>query len=126
MICDNLPHSSGGTLRYDRIYKWIIAAWLNLCWILKIFTVILLQQAEEDICFLLTLKKEVDMDKMELKKLLAGLSIASLIAGTSLAMTGCATGWSADKAGAGGTDTEQSEAKKEAPAKRPAGKSGWG
>jgi radical SAM modification target selenobiotic family peptide len=32
------------------------------------------------------------MDKKELKKLLAGLSIASLIAGTSLGMAGCATG----------------------------------
>ena len=42
--------------------------------------------------YLLTLTEEVDMDKKELKKLLAGLSIASLIAGTSLAMTGCATG----------------------------------
>lgn len=32
------------------------------------------------------------MGKKELKKLLAGLSIASLIAGTGLAMKGCATG----------------------------------
>jgi len=32
------------------------------------------------------------MDKKELKKLLAGLSIASLIASTGLTMTGCATG----------------------------------
>jgi len=30
------------------------------------------------------------MDKKELKKLLAGLSIASLIAGASLTMAGCA------------------------------------
>jgi radical SAM modification target selenobiotic family peptide len=35
---------------------------------------------------------EVDMDKKELKKLLAGLSVASLIAGASLTMAGCATG----------------------------------
>jgi radical SAM modification target selenobiotic family peptide len=34
---------------------------------------------------------EVDMDNKELKKLLAGLSVASLIAGSSLAMTGCAS-----------------------------------
>ena len=66
------------------------------------------------------------MDKKELKKLLAGLSIASLIVGTGLTMTGCATGWGGDTAGAGGTDTEQSEATKEAPAKKPAGGSGWG
>ena len=65
------------------------------------------------------------MDKKELKKLLAGLSIASLIAGASLSMTGCATAWGGDKAGAGGTDTEQSAATKEAPAKKPAGGSGW-
>ena len=66
------------------------------------------------------------MDKKELKKLLAGLSIASLIAGASLTMAGCAkTGWGGDKAGAGGTDTEKSEATKEAPAKKPAGGSGW-
>jgi radical SAM modification target selenobiotic family peptide len=32
------------------------------------------------------------MDKKELKKLLASLSIASLIVGTGLTMTGCATG----------------------------------
>ena len=65
------------------------------------------------------------MDKKELKKLLAGLSIASLIAGASLGMTGCATGWSGDEAGAGGTEMEKSEATKEAPAKKPAGGSGW-
>lgn len=40
--------------------------------------------------FLLTRKEEVDMDKNELKKLLAGLSIASLIAGAGLSVTGCA------------------------------------
>jgi len=44
------------------------------------------------VVFLLTLTVEVSMDKKELKKLLAGLSIASLIAGTSLGMAGCATG----------------------------------
>ena len=75
--------------------------------------------------FLLTKDKEVDMDKKELKKLLAGLSIASLIVGASLTMTGCATGWTGDNAGAGGTDTEKSEDAKEAPAKKPAGGSGW-
>jgi len=31
------------------------------------------------------------MDKKELKKLLAGISIASLIAGAGLAASGCAT-----------------------------------
>jgi radical SAM modification target selenobiotic family peptide len=41
--------------------------------------------------FLLTKDKEVDMDKKELKKLLAGLSVASLIAGAGLSVTGCAT-----------------------------------
>jgi radical SAM modification target selenobiotic family peptide len=40
---------------------------------------------------LLTYAEEVDMDKKELKKLLAGLSIASLIAGAGLSVTGCAT-----------------------------------
>ena len=34
---------------------------------------------------------EVDMDKNDLKRLLAGLSIAGLIAGTGLSVTGCAT-----------------------------------
>lgn len=41
--------------------------------------------------FLLTQDEEVDMDKKDLKKLLAGLSIASLIAGAGLSVTGCAT-----------------------------------
>ena len=41
--------------------------------------------------FLLTEDEEVDMDKKELKKLLAGLSIVSLIAGAGLSVTGCAT-----------------------------------
>ncbi len=41
--------------------------------------------------FLLTKDKEVDMEKKELKKLLAGLSVASLIAGAGLSVTGCAT-----------------------------------
>jgi len=38
-----------------------------------------------------TMDEEAAMDKNELKKLLAGLSIASLIAGAGLAVTGCAT-----------------------------------
>ena len=41
--------------------------------------------------FLLPYNEEVDMDKKELKKLLAGLSIASLIAGAGLSVSGCAT-----------------------------------
>lgn len=41
-------------------------------------------------CFLLTHDTEVDMDKKDLKKLLAGLSIASLIAGAGLSIGGCA------------------------------------
>ena len=66
------------------------------------------------------------MDKKELKKLLAGLSIAGLIAGAGLSMTGCATAWSAEKnTGAGGTEMEQETTAKEAPAKKPAGGSGW-
>ena len=40
---------------------------------------------------LVTLDEEVDMDKKDLKKLLAGLSIASLLTGAGLAVTGCAT-----------------------------------
>jgi radical SAM modification target selenobiotic family peptide len=40
---------------------------------------------------LLTKDEEVDMDKKDLKKLLAGLSIASLLTGAGLAVTGCAT-----------------------------------
>jgi radical SAM modification target selenobiotic family peptide len=43
------------------------------------------------VLFLLSADEEVDMDKKELKKLLAGLSIASLIAGAGLSVTGCAT-----------------------------------
>lgn len=73
---------------------------------------------------LLTECEEVDMDKKELKKLLASLSIASLIAGAGLSVTGCATAWSGEKAGAGSTDVESSTTK-EAPAKKPAGGSGW-
>ena len=75
--------------------------------------------------FLLTKHEEVDMGKKELKKLLASLSIASLIAGAGLSVTGCATAWSGEKAGAGSTETEQSSTAKEAPAKKPAGGSGW-
>jgi radical SAM modification target selenobiotic family peptide len=41
-------------------------------------------------CFLLTCIEEVDMDKKDLKKLLAGLSIAGLIGGAGLSMGGCA------------------------------------
>ena len=66
------------------------------------------------------------MDKKEMKKLLAGLSIASLIAGAGLSVTGCATAWSGEKqTGAGSTEMEQSSTDKEAPAKKPAGGSGW-
>ena len=63
------------------------------------------------------------MDKKDLKKLLAGLSIAGLIGGAGLSMGGCAaTAWSGEKqSGAGGTETTQ-----EAPAQQPAGGSGWG
>jgi radical SAM modification target selenobiotic family peptide len=43
------------------------------------------------VLFLLTKYKEVDMDKKDLKKLLAGLSIVSLIAGAGLSVTGCAS-----------------------------------
>ena len=76
--------------------------------------------------FLLTKYEEVDMDKKELKKLLAGLSIASLIAGAGLSVTGCATAWSGEThSGAGSTETEQSSTVKETPAKKPAGGSGW-
>jgi len=45
---------------------------------------------KRDVIFI-NLRQEVDMDKKEMKKLLAGLSIASLIAGAGLSMTGCAT-----------------------------------
>ena len=70
--------------------------------------------------------RRVGMDKKELKKLLAGLSIAGLIAGAGLSVTGCATAWSAEKqTGAGGTEMEQGTTAKEAPAKKPAGGSGW-
>lgn len=65
------------------------------------------------------------MDKKELKKLLASLSIVSLIAGAGLSMTGCATAWSGEKAGAGGTEADENTTAKEAPQKKPAGGSGW-
>ena len=82
--------------------------------------------AEKRRRFLLTQGEEVDMEKKDLKKLLAGLSIASLIAGAGLSVTGCAsTGWSAEKSGAGSTEMEKSSTAKEAPAKKPAGGSGW-
>ena len=65
------------------------------------------------------------MDKKELKKLLASLSIASLIAGAGLSVTGCATAWGGEKnTGAGGTEMEQEKTTKETPAHRPAG-GGW-
>lgn len=41
--------------------------------------------------FFETSEEEIDMDKKELKRLLAGLSIASLLAGAGLSVTGCAT-----------------------------------
>ena len=65
------------------------------------------------------------MDKKELKKLLASLSIVTLIAGAGLSMTGCATAWSGEKAGAGGTEVDENTTAKEAPHKKPAGGSGW-
>ena len=65
------------------------------------------------------------MDKKELKKLLASLSIVSLIAGAGLSMTGCATAWSGEKAGAGGTEVDENTTAKDAPQKKPAGGSGW-
>jgi len=37
------------------------------------------------------LRQEVNLNKKEMKKLLVGLSIAGLIAGAVLSMTGCAT-----------------------------------
>ena len=40
--------------------------------------------------FFINLDTEVDMDKKDLKKLLAGLSIASLITGAGLSIGGCA------------------------------------
>ena len=49
-----------------------------------------LEKAEE-YCYLLSADEEVDMAKKELLKLLAGLSLASLIAGAGLSVTGCAT-----------------------------------
>jgi len=65
------------------------------------------------------------MDKKDLKKLLAGLSIASLLGGAGISLTGCAaTGCSAEKSGAGGTQMEESSTPQEAPAKKPAGGSG--
>ena len=65
------------------------------------------------------------MDKKELKKLLASLSIVSLIAGAGLSMTGCSSAWSGEKAGAGGTEVDENTTAKEAPHKKPAGGSGW-
>jgi len=37
------------------------------------------------------LRQEVNLNKKEMKKLLVGLSIAGLIAGAGLSMTGCVT-----------------------------------
>jgi radical SAM modification target selenobiotic family peptide len=37
------------------------------------------------------LRQEVNLNKKEMKELLVGLSIAVLIAGAGLSMTGCAT-----------------------------------
>ena len=37
------------------------------------------------------LRQEVNLNKKEMKKLFFGLSIAGLIAGAGLSMTGCAT-----------------------------------
>ena len=78
-------------------------------------------------CILLwTSEEEVDMEKKELRKFLAGLSIASLIAGAGLSAAGCAsTAWSGEKSGAGSIEMEKSLTTKEAPAEKPAGGSGW-
>lgn len=55
------------------------------------------------------------MEKKELKNLVAGLSIAGLIAGAGLTMTGCVTACSGTKKdGAGSTQTEEPAKKKPA------------
>ena len=46
---------------------------------------------QEDYAFLLIREQEGNMDKKELKKLLASLSIVSLFAGAGLSVSGCAS-----------------------------------
>ena len=65
------------------------------------------------------LRQEVNLNKKEMKKLLVGLSIAGLIAGAGLSMTGCATPWGGDKQnGAGSIEMEQDTTTQEAPAEK--------
>ena len=64
----------------------VIPCWNNSCSIFNgLYTVY------SGHCCLLTLIKEDCMDKNELKKFLAGLSIAGLVAGATLTGFGCAT-----------------------------------
>lgn len=55
------------------------------------------------------------MDKKELKKILAGLSIAGLITAATPAMSGCETAvqgsWSGSKSGAGSITTQEPQPK---------------
>jgi radical SAM modification target selenobiotic family peptide len=44
-----------------------------------------------EVVVIANLRQEVNLNKKEMKKLLVGLSIAGLIAGAGLSMTGCAT-----------------------------------
>lgn len=61
----------------------------------------------------------INLNKKEMKKLLVGLSIAGLIAGVGLSMTGCATPWGGGKqSGAGSIEMEQDTTTQEAPAKK--------
>lgn len=63
------------------------------CCYLVLFVILLCKRKlkEKRSVVLLTQDEEVDMDKKDLKKLLAGLSIASLLTGAGLSVTGCAT-----------------------------------
>ena len=63
------------------------------CCYLALFVILLCKRKlkEKRSVVLLTQDEEVDMDKKDLKKLLAGLSIASLLTGAGLSVTGCAT-----------------------------------
>jgi radical SAM modification target selenobiotic family peptide len=55
---------------------------------------------------------ELRMDKKDLKKLLAGLSLVALIGGAGLSLTGCAaTGGAADSAKDSATDPAADNAK---------------
>jgi radical SAM modification target selenobiotic family peptide len=64
------------------------------------------------------------MDRDELKKLLAGLSIASLIVGAGLSVTGCATARGGEKTDAGGIGMEKGTTTDETPSAKPAAGSG--